>query len=106
MRFNSLIMIGIGLTGLGFQAQANPLYRCTKGEAIEYVQKRTAGFNCSVVKNAPPPPSRPYIPQLSAVAPIQPTLSRGETERGSPVDPPLPSPVSAPSQLPPLPPAY
>lgn len=106
MHFYSLMMVGlIGVAGLGVQAHASPLYRCTKGEAVEYVQKKPAGFNCSVVKNAPPPPSRPYIPNILPVAPLQPSVSSNEPGRGSVSDPPaLPSPVSAPSQLPPLPP--
>lgn len=61
----NLKIIGILMLFLTpFATQAGGLMRCeASGKTVEYVQKQLQGYRCVAIKDAPPPPSHPYIPK-------------------------------------------
>lgn len=55
------------LLSTSFTTQAGGLMRCeASGKTVEYVQKQLQGYRCVAIKDAPPPPTRPYIPQIKS----------------------------------------
>lgn len=99
------LMLILTATFSSFEVRAVGLYRCeAPGKTVEYVQKSLSGYRCVSIKNAPPPPSRPYIPTSTRMG----SPSRGEVPTlsilpGTPLPPYMPSgPVTNETALPPM----
>ena len=108
-----VVLIWTGaLTSVQTPVMASPLYKCVGSDGIpQYVQKKPSASTCSVVKPAPPPPSKPFVPVVHSGSsnapsgsPAKPAVNQFTTP---PVDvtpsPPLLPPGMPPRSLPPLP---
>jgi len=110
--FFTISLLFVSSSGIAAQ-----LYKCpTADGGNAYVQKKMSSA-CVVVKNAAPPPSNPYIPDVSASSGNNvsrqisvPAFQSSQPEALPPAPPffapptALPPPETQPSRLPPLPP--
>lgn len=88
-------------------AQADGIYRCMVDGVPTFTQKAIKGHACKALPPAPPPPSQPYIPDLSPTTGAgQPEVAQAQANPDASAASPAQNPPSTAPRggLPPLPP--